>query len=447
MQDDSEPSRKGLAARTAAEGSAPQHPLDARWHIHVSDKTYGPFTGHELKEMSEDGQFTGDDLAFPESGSEWRRASQDPILSVLFRVHDSSETRIYQQTPFRRHPRKVKLAVTIGFVAVLLGWVIWPYYAVYDLVSALRSGDTIALENRIGFESLRMGLRNDLNAIILQKLKSTESGTNAGLGNAFAALMGPAIVNQIVEGYVTPQGLALLVQSGKNSAETKRIEAPSTNNGAPSATAKFTLRNIRYAFFSSLSTFKVEMTSPSAEAGSEPIGFLLSWNGTWRLSRLILPDPQSLLSTAAKEKLARPIETVSAPKEPSTEKSSEEISPSLTVVLLKKQFVPANPEKNLYQAQIALWMLFRNVTQRDIRAFDGVIEFRDLLDNHVFSSRVEINQPIKSNATLNWDGAINFNQFMDDHQRLRSEGQENLQVVFKPRKVLFADGEVKEYSR
>jgi hypothetical protein len=75
-------------------------------------------------------------------------------------------------------------------------WIAWPYYAAYDLATALRDGDSVALENRVAWDSVRQSLRADLNAILLRDVGS----------NNLAAAIGPAIINQMIEGFVTPQG-------------------------------------------------------------------------------------------------------------------------------------------------------------------------------------------------------------------------------------------------
>jgi hypothetical protein len=85
------------------------------------------------------------------------------------------------------------------------------------------------------------------------------------------------------------------------------------------------------------------------------------------------------------------------------------------------------------------------VGSKDIRAFDGVLTFTDLLDNAILSSKIAINEPLKAGSVLSWRGGIKYNQFMDEHQRLRNEQQKNLKIRFMTRKILFADGTSKEY--
>jgi hypothetical protein len=119
--------------------------------------------------------------------------------------------------------------------------------------------------------------------------------------------------------------------------------------------------------------------------------------------------------------------------------------PIIEIDLVNKSYRPADTSARIYSDAITFTLSIANVGDRDVRAFDGTLRFLDLLDNNVLSLRLTINDPIAAGETLNWQGQLDYNQFKDEHQRLRSEGQENLQVVFEPRKVLFADGSSEEF--
>ena len=59
---------------------------------------------------------------------------------------------------------------TVGIVGLLilvaLGWIAWPYYAVYDFANAIQQGDQVALERRVAWDSVRRGLREDFNGVL-----------------------------------------------------------------------------------------------------------------------------------------------------------------------------------------------------------------------------------------------------------------------------------------
>jgi hypothetical protein len=61
------------------------------------------------------------------------------------------------------------------------------------------------LERRVAWDSVRGGLREDFNAVLA---RSTQA---AGL----AALVGPAIINNAIDSFVAPQGIASLLRIAK----------------------------------------------------------------------------------------------------------------------------------------------------------------------------------------------------------------------------------------
>jgi hypothetical protein len=91
-------------------------------------------------------------------------------------------------------------------------------------------------------------------------------------------------------------------------------------------------------------------------------------------------------------------------------------------------------------------LTFTNLLNQEIRAFDGVLTFTDLLDNIVLRVNLAVNDPIAFGDSIAWNGELEFNQFFDTHQRLKSADVDNLKVVFDTRKILFEDGSTSEYQ-
>lgn len=92
------------------------------------------------------------------------------------------------------------------------------------------------------------------------------------------------------------------------------------------------------------------------------------------------------------------------------------------------------------QNAITFTVLFENSAGKDIRAFDGVMTFTDLLGNEILTSKLAINDPIVSRDSLSWKGELDYNQFTPRHQQLRSHEFDTLLITFDVGKVLFADG-------
>ncbi len=65
--------------------SKPPHPLDGEWFVHISSETYGPYTGHKIKEYVADGRILPTTDVMRKGADEWTDAVNDRILSSLFR--------------------------------------------------------------------------------------------------------------------------------------------------------------------------------------------------------------------------------------------------------------------------------------------------------------------------------------------------------------------------
>ncbi|WP_165674672.1 hypothetical protein [Metapseudomonas otitidis] len=95
--------------------------------------------------------------------------------------------------------------------------------------------------------------------------------------------------------------------------------------------------------------------------------------------------------------------------------------------------------------KITISILFKNDGSKDIRAFDGVFEFTDLLGNVILRSNVRVNEALSAGQSLSWDGSIDYNEFIASNRNLRNETQENVRLNFKLGKVLYSDGSKEEY--
>ncbi|MCP3477728.1 DUF2939 domain-containing protein (plasmid) [Bradyrhizobium sp. CCGUVB1N3] len=304
----------------------------------------------------------------------------------------------------------------------------------------MKDGDARALETRVDWDQLRAGLRADLNAMVLQKLSHSGNSLASGLAVALA----PAIVNQMIDGYITPQGMAALVG--------QKRQTKGSNTGDRSSGDRVDLSIIEYAFFDGGPlTFKVQLRNE--KTSQDPFLLLFKWDGTWRLSRLMLP--KEAFANALDKKPAAPSIPLSASSRiagsslvASNSSSAPVPLPSpFKVALTRKGFKSSDPMKSDFEDDITFSLTIENIGKKDIRAFDGTLTFTDLLDNEIHSSLLAINDRVSAGATLGWNGKLKFNQFMDSHQRLRNATLENLKIKFSPRKLLFEDGSFEQLSR
>lgn len=98
------------------------------------------------------------------------------------------------------------------------------------------------------------------------------------------------------------------------------------------------------------------------------------------------------------------------------------------------------------RSEITFAVNFSNSTGKEIRAFDGVLIFTDLLGNEILSAGLAVNDSLAAGGFIEWEGKLDYNQFISSHERLRNAETENTKVIFALEKILFSDGTVQEFQ-
>lgn len=183
-------------------------------------------------------------------------------------------------------------------VALLLviGWTAWPYWAAWSLANAVKKGDAVAIEGKVDWEPLRAGLRDEAKSFMMAKIAADSKKDEKGMGAfaaSLAAMMGPKIVDGLVDSMVTPQGIARLV-SGQSPAAAAAASAAQPDPKPQGTGFRYDL--VKWAFFSDPTTFRIDVAAAdgSKKADGSPVvtTMLFRWSGSWKLSRIFLPLDQ-----------------------------------------------------------------------------------------------------------------------------------------------------------
>lgn len=75
---------------------------------------------------------------------------------------------------------------------------------------------------------------------------------------------------------------------------------------------------------------------------------------------------------------------------------------------------------------IKLVVLLQNNSGKDIRAFKGRITLTNFFDDRIASFLVVYEKPFANEKCVKYDGRLNFNQFLDEDQALKSADERNL---------------------
>jgi Protein of unknown function (DUF2939) len=192
--------------------------------------------------------------------------------------------------------------------------------AAYDLAMGLRRGDEATLEGRVNWDSVRQSLRGDLNASLLKNA----SGDQSELGRNLSLVLGPTFINQMVDGYVTPQAIVRLVKGEQPKDANSPVSLPSGTE-IQEAFHRFSGKQIAYAFFSGNPfTFRIEIRPPKTVQFSGSATLIFKWSGDWSLSRITLPLDEIQQSENAK---VQSVPAVAGPAAPSLAAAPTVVSP------------------------------------------------------------------------------------------------------------------------
>lgn len=117
-----------------------------------------------------------------------------------------------------------------------------------------------------------------------------------------------------------------------------------------------------------------------------------------------------------------------------------ELRKSIELTVFDKGFIPSDPSGGRYSNQITIKCAYQNNSAKDIRAFRGKVRFTDLFGAEVFTTGLTISDPIGAGQKGDWDGVIEYNQFLRQHQQLRNAELKDMKVIWLPESVIFEDG-------
>ncbi|HEY0368064.1 MAG TPA: DUF2939 domain-containing protein [Chthoniobacterales bacterium] len=177
----------------------------------------------------------------------------------------------------QRKTQPAPLRPVIAFVvAMLIAYVISPYVSFGLFARAIRSHNTSAIEWYVDFPAVRTALKNDLRGYVP---KPKEAKKNDPLSGMFARVA-PSLIDQLVDAFVTADGVAALITDPAVSRQVKAKD-PAVVAHANERTHELKLSGVHYAFFSGLTTFVVEFEG-------KKLDFAFS-HFRWRLKRIELP--------------------------------------------------------------------------------------------------------------------------------------------------------------
>lgn len=171
-----------------------------------------------------------------------------------------------------------------GAVAATAVHVAAPVLAARDLVAAAKAGDAAGLERRVDFPAFRESLTEELNARLMREMRDSDDRA----GRALVMLFGPALVSGVVDAFVTPEAIAVMVREGEPPAPDLKGGATAAVTPEPDAAPHDRVRQ-SYGF-RDLNTFTLTLTRD--DRPETPVVLLMQRRGLidWKLAGIDLPE-------------------------------------------------------------------------------------------------------------------------------------------------------------
>jgi hypothetical protein len=101
--------------------------------------------------------------------------------------------------------------IIILTVVLVLAYMAWPFVTALQIRDAMIRGDTITLNRKIEWESLRSSLKASITPDVAARLAADPDAPPPSLWQRVKVAVGASVTNTVVDRYVTPERLPVLV--------------------------------------------------------------------------------------------------------------------------------------------------------------------------------------------------------------------------------------------
>ncbi len=101
--------------------------------------------------------------------------------------------------------------IIIISLVVVLAYMAWPFVTALQIRDAMIRGDTITLNRKIEWESLRSSLKASISPDTAARLAADPEAPPPSLWQRVKVAVGASVTNTVIERYVTPERLPVLV--------------------------------------------------------------------------------------------------------------------------------------------------------------------------------------------------------------------------------------------
>jgi Protein of unknown function (DUF2939) len=168
-----------------------------------------------------------------------------------------------------------------AFIVVLAAiYAAYPYFALYRLGEALRAQDLEAVAGKVDWMRVRQGVKEDVNTVLIAKVKPDDTNPLAGFGVALAG----TLASPVIDATVTPAGLVAVANADRPTLATLVTQIYVSGSGDRP------LPRLTHYAFSGPATCDATVMPSGATSDDRAIHLRLELEGGyWMLTRIRLP--------------------------------------------------------------------------------------------------------------------------------------------------------------
>ena len=102
-----------------------------------------------------------------------------------------------------------KLYITISLILIGSWLYATPYLTIYTMKKAIENNDATKFSSHVNYPSLRESFKNIFKAAINKEMM--KDSDKDGLGKAFSIAFASAIIDPLVDSFVTPESLVMMM--------------------------------------------------------------------------------------------------------------------------------------------------------------------------------------------------------------------------------------------
>lgn len=170
------------------------------------------------------------------------------------------------------------LAAIVALLVVICGYLYAsPYLAINSIKKAAQAGDSEKVSKYIDYPSVRQSFKDQMNAIMMKEMANHKDDGFAALG----AMLASTMVDKMVDSFITPEGMTMMMKGKDLKAAAQSSEANSTIQTNEQEQAEYKTR------YTSFSDFEVVIQDPN---DSKAVTVKMVRDGlSWKVNKIVVP--------------------------------------------------------------------------------------------------------------------------------------------------------------